>query len=270
MSLLRQTVKSAIDRIAPKWMEQRHLRRIEAATAAEKEIALLPLLCRADSIAIDVGANQGLYVHHLMPLVRQVIAFEPLPAMQAQLQRFYADRIRLEPVALSRAPGRAQLRMPAGNPSWATMAQTNQLELAQAGQAIETVDAEVRTLDSYELRKVSFIKIDVEGNEEAVLEGATETLTRERPNLIIEVEERHNTGSVLRVARFLGNLSYEAFYLLDGELKPLSSFDAAHDQDIRNVGLQGKVGRYINNFIYVPRERVGTLLGAYHASQSMQ
>ncbi|MCC7545411.1 MAG: FkbM family methyltransferase, partial [Aquabacterium sp.] len=111
---------------------------------------------------------------------------------------------------------------------------------------------------------------DVEGNEEAVLEGAAATLARERPNLIIEVEERHNAGSVLRVARFLGNLSYDGFYLLDGELKPISSFDAAHDQDIHNVGLQGKVGRYINNFIYVPRERVGTLLSACHPGADLQ
>lgn len=270
MGLLRESVKAAIDHLAPGWMAQRYLRRIEAATQAEKEISLLPLLCRADSLAVDVGANQGLYVHHLLPLVKQVIAFEPLPGMQAQLQRFYAGKIRLEPVALSRAPGRAQLRMPAGNPSWATMAQTNQLEMAQPGKPIETVDAEVRTLDSYELHNVSLIKIDVEGNEEAVLEGAAATLARERPSLVIEVEERHNAGSVLRVARFLGNLSYDGFYLLDGELKPISSFDAAHDQDIHNVGLQGKVGRYINNFIYVPRERVDTLLNAYHPAQGVQ
>lgn len=159
MGLLRESVKAAIDHLATGWMAQRYLRRIEAAPLVEKEISLLPRLCRA-------------------------------------------GRIRLEPVALSRSPGRAQLRMPVGNPSWATMAQTNQLEMAQAGQAIETDDAEVRTLD--------------------------------------------------------------------GELKPISSFGAAHDQDIHNVGLQGKVGRYINNFIYVPRERVGTLLNAYHPTQGVQ
>lgn len=269
MGLLRLTVKNAIEHLAPGWMAQRYLRRIEAASLAEKEIALLPLLCQADGIAIDVGANQGLYVHHLLPLVSQVIAFEPLPAMQAQLRRFYADKIRLEPVALSRAPGRAQLRMPAGNPSWATMAQTNKLEMAQPDKAIETVDAEVRTLDSYDYRHVSLVKIDVEGNEEAVLEGAVATLRREQPNLIIEVEERHNAGSVQRVAQFLGELGYEGFYLLDGELKPLSNFDLARDQDIHNVGLQGKVGRYINNFIYVPHERVATLLENLRPAQAL-
>ncbi|MBI3380419.1 MAG: FkbM family methyltransferase [Aquabacterium sp.] len=269
MGLLRLTVKNAIEHLAPGWMAQRYLRRIEAASLAEKEIALLPLLCQADGIAIDVGANQGLYVHHLLPLVSQVIAFEPLPAMQAQLRRFYADKIRLEPVALSRAPGRAQLRMPAGNPSWATMAQTNKLEMAQPDKAIETVDAEVRTLDSYDYRHVSLIKIDVEGNEEAVLEGAVATLRREQPNLIIEVEERHNAGSVQRVAQFLAALGYEGFYLLDGELKPLSTFDLARDQDIHNVGLQGKVGRYINNFIYVPHERVATLLENLRPAQAL-
>lgn len=269
MGLLRHTVKTAIEHLAPNWMAQRHLRRIEQASQAEKEIALLPLLCRADAMAIDVGANQGLYVHHLLPLVRQVIAFEPLPTMQAQLQRFYAGKISLEPVALSRAPGRAQLRMPAGNPSWATMAQTNKLEMASPDKHIETVDVKVRTLDSYDYRNVSFIKIDVEGNEEAVLEGAVATLAREKPNLIIEVEERHNAGSVNRVAQFLGHLGYDGFYLLDGELKPFATLDLARDQDVHNVGVQGKVGRYINNFIYVPRERVATLLGAVRPTPAL-
>lgn len=255
MSLLRQTIKGVLERVAPDLIDHRHALHIKEAAMAEREIALLPALCRSDYLAIDVGANQGLYVHHFLPLTKQVIAFEPLPSMQAKLLRFYGEKILLEPVALSHEPGRAQLRMPAGNPSWATMAQTNVLELADPSKAIETVDVEVRTLDSYAYQQVGAIKIDVEGNELAVLKGGVETLTRERPNLIIEVEERHSPGSVHRVAQFLSTLGYEGFYLLDGQLKSFADFDIARDQPIGNVGLQGKVGRYINNFIYVPTER---------------
>lgn len=255
MSLLRQTIKGLLERVAPDLIDQRHALHIKEAATAEKEITLLPALCRPDMLAIDVGANQGLYVHHFLPLAKQVIAFEPLPSMQAKLLRFYGEKILLEPVALSHEPGHAQLRMPAGNPSWATMAQTNALELADPGKAIETVDVNVRTLDSYAYHPVGVIKIDVEGNELEVLKGGVETLSRERPNLIIEVEERHSPGSVHRVAQFLSTLGYEGFYLLGSQLKSFADFDIASDQPIGNVGLQGKVGRYINNFIYVPAER---------------
>lgn len=45
---------------------------------------------------------------------------------------------------------------------------------------------ETRTLDSYELNNVRFIKMDVEGHEVAVLRGAAETIQRNHPLLIIE------------------------------------------------------------------------------------
>jgi len=57
----------------------------------------------------------------------------------------------------------------------------------------------MRTLDSYELPSLSFLKIDVQGCELIVLKGAEQTITKHRPTIFIEIEEpqlrHHNTSS---------------------------------------------------------------------------
>lgn len=48
-----------------------------------------------------------------------------------------------------------------------------------------------RTLDSLELPHVDFMKIDIQGSELRALKGASRILSRDRPFIFIEVEERH-------------------------------------------------------------------------------
>src|SRR5262249_56409692 len=48
-------------------------------------------------------------------------------------------------------------------------------------------EVEVRTLDSYGFTDVRVIKVDVEGGEMDVLEGARQTILRDRPALIVEL-----------------------------------------------------------------------------------
>jgi FkbM family methyltransferase len=244
-------VKNLIKKAFPKLV---HARRIRRLSDREKEIKLLPRLCSEAKIAVDVGGNLGLYVHHFQRLCKSVIVFEPIPALQYHLKQQYRD-IRVEGVALSDAPGQTQLRMPAGNYSWATIATTNNLELADPDAGLTSIEVPVRTLDSYNLDNVGVLKIDVEGHEEQVLRGAIGLLSREKPNIIVEVEERHNPGSVKRVSDFLSGLGYDGFYFYQETLTPIGEFSIERDQQVRNVGTAGKIGRYINNFIFVASDR---------------
>ena len=65
------------------------------------------------------------------------------------------------------------------------------VENANAGMAalVDGTDIPVVTLDSMNLSGVSFIKIDAEGWECDVLDGARETIARCRPTMLIEVNE---------------------------------------------------------------------------------
>jgi FkbM family methyltransferase len=78
------------------------------------------------------------------------------------------------------------------------------------------IDVPVRTLDSFGLTNIGLIKIDVEGSEQAVLEGAIETLTRNHfPKLLFESwrPEQESLGFPARALReslfaFLQSLQY--------------------------------------------------------------
>lgn len=223
------------------------------AARAEPEISRLPEWCDRQSVSLDVGANRGLYSYYLLRCSAQVIAFEPLPEMQTHLRARLGAKVRLFAAALSDVDGESTIRLPFGTPSWATIDPRNHLDMA-GDRNIETLKVPTRRLDSYGFNGVGFIKIDVEGHEEAVLRGASGTIGRSRPNLLIEIEERHNPGGVARVRRTLAGMEYEGAFLDRGYLRPIGELDLERDQPTTHVGLGGKTGRYINNFLFTPME----------------
>jgi len=106
---------------------------------------------------------------------------EPLPVNVQKLTALREcnglDQLRVLPVALDRRDGTANLRLPAlqGNSGWGIL--TKSWDIA------ETIEVATRMLDSLydSSRRLSFIKLDVEGAEPRVLEGAGATLRRHRP-----------------------------------------------------------------------------------------
>ena len=70
----------------------------------------------------------------------------------------------------------------------------------------------VTTLDDFfagRSLQPNFLKIDVEGHELAVLQGARQTLKKHRPTILVECEARHRPdGDVRPVFEFLQSLGY--------------------------------------------------------------
>jgi FkbM family methyltransferase len=218
----------------------------------EPEFALLPTLCRKNAMSIDIGANIGLYSYFLPRYSGTVAAFEPLPQMQKRLTKLLKRYpVAVYAVALSDRQGECEIRFPRGNPAWATIDANNTLALAGRTE-FKSHKVLMRRLDDYQFQDVGFIKIDVEGHEELVLLGGSETITRSRPNLLIEIEERHKEGAIDRVTTLLTSLGYRGYFWDADQLNPMEHFDLRRDQPIQNVGLSGKRGRYINNFIFLP------------------
>ena len=77
---------------------------------------------------------------------------------------------------------------------------------------------------------IGFIKIDVEGHELSVLEGASSLIERCRPVLLIECEERHNPGGPAALFRHLKKAGYIGRFLREGIICDIGEFRLTRDQ----------------------------------------
>jgi FkbM family methyltransferase len=217
----------------------------------EPERALLPALCDPARAALDIGAALGAYTWPLARLCNACIAFEANPHQANYLRQALGERVRVESVALSDRDGVVELVIPQGSGSdlagQATIAPGAWLE----GQPVQRVRVPMHTLDGYNLPLAGFIKLDVEGHELAVLQGGRTLLAKERPTILVELEERFDAGSIARVQDFLVPLGYRGLYLNRGQLYDIAGFDPALHQKLEDWGRQGI---YINNFVFIAQD----------------
>src|SRR5512139_3365862 len=199
----RQTVRSLSPQALLNWREARFYGRY-----GEVELHLLEFLCRRDQDAIDVGANDGSYVHFLRRHARRVIAFEPMPSLARALHRKFRRGVVVESVALSDAAGVVSLRMPVVDGVVVTGCSTVSSAASATYPAHRAIEVPMDRLDSIYGDDVGFIKIDVEGHEQAVLDGAVETIRRCRPRLLVEVDERLSPGGLARAKAYFKDLGY--------------------------------------------------------------
>jgi FkbM family methyltransferase len=135
--------------------------------------------------AVDIGANCGLWTRVMARCFPLVTCFEPNTECHEAfwLNNPMNDGIVLHDVALGHEPGVLRLDTKLRSTGFTRVAEDGDLEVA------------VRTLDSFELKEVDFIKIDVEGWEHPVVTGAIKTIQRCRPTMIVEQKpdnaERH-------------------------------------------------------------------------------
>jgi FkbM family methyltransferase len=247
--------------LAPRLIWRRRLRtwRIESG---EDEAALLPSLTSRSKLSIDIGAAKGSYTAALIPLSRKVVAFEPTPFALRHLRQLFQDTrvVTIEAVALSDRSGDATMRFPRDSFWRSTIESRNELRYTPD---IEEFSVRTCRLDDYNFRSVGFIKIDVEGHEMAVLNGAERTIAGSRPNMLVEVEEQHCVGAVAAVRDFFGMRNYEGFFLVDGRILPISRFSLETHQRISNLDAKGNRRdhyTYVNNFVFVPAERAASWL----------
>lgn len=162
---------------------------------AEGENRLMARYVRPGDIVVDVGANLGTTVLPLAKAVGatgQVIAFEPQPLMAQCLQTtltlnecFHA---RVVTAALANQSGWAKIPAPdvskGGN--YGAMA------LGPNGLQVPVI-----RLDELELQACALLKVDVEGFEWPVIQGAQQQLLRHRPVLYLEAKRIPGTVAYL-------------------------------------------------------------------------
>jgi FkbM family methyltransferase len=237
----------------------------------ERELHLLPLLCDAKSLSIDVGANRGIYTYFLRKYSAGVLAIEANPAYVAMVENVFGKSVPVYQAAASERADRVTLWIPQDKMAQG-MATVERENPVSAG-ACTSIEVPCITLDSIALNQIGFVKIDVEGHELSVLKGATKLLARDAPTLLIEVEERHRENAIASVRDFLENYNYMGFFLLDGKLQPIRRFDAAAYQNPDNLSQRGgKEHRlpYINNLLFVSRDKYAKLRASLPIAQDAE
>lgn len=213
----------------------------------EPELRLLPGLVDPARAAVDVGANRGVWTHQMATLCPRVHAFEPNPKMFAILDAARPANVIARQVALSDRAGTADLNVPRSPRGYSN--QHASLENSWiAGKTFGVVRVETLRLDSLDLEPCGFIKIDVEGHEAAVIAGAAGIIARDRPVLLIEIEERHSSLRIEQSIADIQALGYDAMVFKDGALRGIEAFDP--DLDHRAAV---ETDRYIFNFVFKPR-----------------
>ena len=223
----------------------------------EPELRLVPLLCHPLRDAIEIGANEGMYTHLMRRHARQVYAFEALPVLAEKLDARRYRRVTVRCCALSDRAGTGTLYTPLYGETAVHGLSSLQPDMPQLHPACTTQAVRLVRLDDVYAGNVGCLKIDVEGHELAVLRGAQKTIARTRPNLLIETEENLAPGALAEIDAMLRPLGYAGYYLYHGELRDLTSFNAAALQDPRNLadfrpGLRrSDFPDFVSNFIFI-------------------
>jgi FkbM family methyltransferase len=166
-------------------------------------------ICDSNSNCIDIGAHKGEVLDIMLKHAPQGThyAFEPIPAMFEALKRKYANntRCKIFDYALSNSTGTATFNYVVSNPSYSGLIKR---KYDRPNEKDTQIEVRTELLDNIlpEGYAPQLIKIDVEGGELLVLEGAVKTITDHKPTIIFE----HGLGA----SDFYGSTPEKLFALL--------------------------------------------------------
>jgi FkbM family methyltransferase len=222
----------------------------------QAEYAALAAFRDSTGLFVDIGANIGQSIASLRLYAKamRAVCFEPLPALEPAMQ----ELLRLKQidayhkVALGREPGILSLVVPTvgdvpltsratlyaakfgGEPYRESLRAVARRPGAMV--SLETVEVPCATLDSFDLAP-AVLKLDVEGHELAVLEGAARTVQRHRPCILLE-PSRDRPALQARMA----SLGYRIHRWAEGALRPWDGGPAD------NVWCEPEGARFLDGF----------------------
>jgi len=228
------------------WRYRRELRH------GERELRFLGNFVATNDLCLDVGANLGTFSYILGRLTGNCIAFEANPLLAGLLAKLRLDGVVVEPIAISDRTSVERFGFPRSRYGHA-LGRLLPKDFPEG--RLDSTDVPVRPIDSYNFQNIRFIKIDVEGHEEAVIRGAERAIAASRPVIMVEVEERHNPGGLRRISDHLSSLAYKGFFLMDGWVD-IENFSVQEHQN--PALLDGSPHRgdqnYVNNFLFLPND----------------
>jgi FkbM family methyltransferase len=192
-----------------------------------EELDTIRRFIKTSDVCFDVGANIGYYSLVLARVAKEVHAFEPVP-LTYELLRFNIfingiANVIANQCALGNVSGETSFNI-ASDPANCGFYDTG------IARRVESARVRVTRLDDYcasrQIPRVDFLKIDVEGAESLVLDGARQTL-KSRPRFMMMeladcVQEKYGS-SVDKIVKALATLGYKPFVAIGGNLRSFRS-----------------------------------------------
>ena len=149
--------------------------------------------------ALDIGSNIGQWTRPLAKIFDNVICFEPNPNFRECFSRNINEpNVILHPYALS------------SHEHTAEQGKTDTHLNHRVGDTNpRDGDIECKSFDSFNFAEIDYVKIDVDGFEIPLLEGAKETLTRNSPVINIEMKRAKRPVITRRATAILNDLGYQ-------------------------------------------------------------
>lgn len=188
-------------------------------------------------IVIDCGANVGFYTNFIRSIVGNegfVHAFEPVPntfkKLSTNTKKYISiNNYTLNNLGLYKKIGSLTAYIPDSIDGHASI--NNHISEWKAD-SIEEVSIKLTTLDTYfsekKLKKIDFIKMDIEGAEIEALKGGKQTLSEHYPTLHLEVNSqllKNFKQEPADLLDFLKTIGYKIFYYYDSNPNILNCFE---------------------------------------------
>jgi len=158
-----------------------------------------------DRNVVDVGAAVGLYSHFWAPLCKHIYSYEAVSEVFDQLEKVKAqhENMTIYNKAVSNFCGTTKFYVDDKRLS------NNSFSDLVGGQEIEVP---VTKLDKEDIDNVGFIKIDVEGHELKVLQGAENMINIDKPVVMCEIYPKFNDGPVENTFNFFFDRGYTCYF----------------------------------------------------------
>ena len=215
----------------------------------EQEINLVKKFIKSGTDSIDVGVYRGVYSYEMSKYSEKVHSFEPNPIIfkyiNKNLKKFIKN-IHLYNFALSNQNKTMNLKIPIRNSNSNKEIFEEYYEMGKATihnennfENYENFEIQTKKIDEFNFdNKISLIKIDVEGHELEVIEGAKNTIKRDKPVLLVEIEKQYTKKEVAESINFINSLGYKSYFFNKKDLKSTT--------ELNNLDL-------FNNFIFFPK-----------------
>ena len=197
---------------------------------------------KIDYIFFDIGANYGVYTFFFGKKAKKIFVFEPIKECIDYIKSGYSrNNIIFVNKIASDSDDIKSLKIPIINKKKIF----GKSSIVNAFSSFESRNIVATTIDSYINQEeeglnqlLHIIKIDVEGYENSVLNGALNLLNKQKVLLVIEIEKRHNKDYIETFKKII-DLNYDVFYLRNKKIKKIES--------LREIE---KIMSYQNNFIF--------------------